>query len=196
MADRLASPDDDIKEADQEKETPKTVTAKDTAPSDGVPKNYINPFDDESNMAPDGYPYVFSDIDFELKRNPRLFAGFDTMVVDMHTQSKSEIGRVWLYKRWKTWQHLVTQNKREISLELDDNDKEGTRVTAQVNGVTYFVVKGVYGENMLAPFDIYKLFMDSRSQTLAIGQESLLASLSHKLDPVTGLPKDRERLER
>lgn len=190
MADRITSPDENINDESVEKVTPKKVTSNNPL----FPKGYINPFDDEEQESEDSYPFIFSDVDFELKQKPRMFSGFDTSEVDMQSESKSENLRVWQYNRWKTWKYLYELPKTQVVINLEDNEMQGkTRGTVSINGVTFYIMKGIYVD---APIDVAEMIKTSQNQTNAAGRKSLLESLSQKLDPVTGSPKDVTRLER
>jgi hypothetical protein len=201
MTDRITSPDENISDEEVVKETPKKVL------SPLYPKDYTNPFEDPdqypNHEADDTYPYIFSDVDFELKQRPRLFNGFEdpkiqeqieAIISDPTNTSKSGIERIWQYGRWKTWKYLYELSTREVVINLEENEQPGkARGTVSINGVTFYILKGVY---ISAPVDVAEMIKVSQKQTNAAGQQSLLASLSLKLDPVTGLPKDLTRLER
>lgn len=203
MDDRITSPDENVSDESQEevKKAPKKVS------NPLYPKDYTNPFDDPeqypNHEAEDTYPYIFSDVDFELFQRPRLFNGFEdpkiqeqieSVIHDTSNISKSGIERVWQYSRWKTWKYLYELSTTQVVINLEDNETQGkARGTVSINGVTFFILKGVYME---MPVDIAEVIKVSQKQTNAAGQQSLLVSLSQKLDPKTGLPKDPTRLER
>lgn len=199
MSDRIVSQEEDLSEEIEEK-TEKPQKPADTNPL--FPKGYVNPFDDPDNEAEDNYPFIFSDVDFDLKQSPRIFAGFEKPEIRKEIEeaikgdemSKSANNRIWQYTRWKTWKYLYELPKREAVLNLSDNEEAGkARGTVRINGVTFWILKGTY---IPMPSDIAEMIKVSQNQTNMAGKKSLLTSLSQKLDPVTGLPKDRNRLER
>lgn len=193
---RITSPDENIREEDQEITDTEEVTEEKPQTKYGqeVPQDYKNVFDIKEMQSPiSHYPIVFTDIDFELKQNPRLFAGFSNLKVNPDTESKSEIERLWMYNRWKTWLYLIAQPTERIIVNKQETEKAGTYQTAQVNGVTYYIIKNMY---VYVPKDIAKLITDSQNQTDMAGHRSLIDSLANKLDPETGQPKDPMRLER
>lgn len=188
------SPDDNISEELTNASEPQAteepvVEANDT----NIPTDYKNPFDLEDNRAVDTYPFVFCDVDFEIKRSPRLFVGLDKFVIDPKSISKSDTGRIYQHTRWLTWKHLIAQKTLRIILDKEETEKEDARGTVSINGVTYYIIKNVYID---VPEDVANIIMDSQKQTVAVGQQNLVTSLAQKLDPVTGMPKDSSRLER
>ena len=151
----------------------------------------------EDTLAPDGMPNVFCDVDIELKRAPRLFAGFDELkpedvLGENDTLSKSQGVRAWQYKRWLTWKHLKSQSLDTILVHREESEDEKARGTASINGVTYYIIKELY---LKVPHDIAQLIATSQGETMQAGQSELISSLPKKIDPVTGAPKDPSRLE-
>ena len=191
MTDKLTPWDENIN-GEKTEPSNKEKTSVSTVSDPTMPPNYINPFDSD-NLAPDSYPYFFADIDFELKQKPRMFSGFDKMKVDINSESKSENARIWQYNRWRTWKFHYSQPFKTVVMTREDNEPADSRGTVSVNGVVYYILKGVEVE---VPEDIKDMILTSQSQTSIAGRQSLVSSLSKKLDPVTGLPKDSTRLER
>lgn len=191
MAKRITSSDESINE-DQDEELQPSKPRKGQPDPKCLPKGYVNPFDDPEQDA-DGYPYVFTDIDFEIKQAPHKFDGFENEKVNLHSESKSENERIWQYTRWKTWIYLEEQEKVTVVMQRADNDKETERGTVQINAVTYYILKGV---EVYVPKDVKEMILTSQNQTSMAGRQNLVTSLARKLDPVTGLPKDPTRLER
>lgn len=190
MANKITAPGENTNAGNTTKAT-KRIQASPSV----MPENYINPFDDPEQNA-DGYPYVFSDIDFELKQAPNKFDGFDKLdeeISKLDKNSKSQNERIWQYKRWKTWLYLENTPKVPVVMIRGDNEKEDARGTVQINAVTYYILKGV---EVYVPSDVKEQILNSQNQTSIAGRQNLIASLARKLDPVTGLPKDPNRLER
>lgn len=157
---------------------------------DNLPANDSVP---EDELAADGLPLVFCDVDMDLKKSPHMFDGFEDLKPQTDdTISKSEVDRVWQYNRWKTWKYLKSQKTRTIIIDREENEDDKARGTASINGVTYYIIKGTYVD---VPMDIGKLIETSQGATAAAGQDELVSNISRKIDPVTGAPKDPTRLE-
>ena len=123
-----------------------------------------------------------------------MFKGFERLSgFDVDNVSKSESERVYQYTRWKTWKYFNEQPKETIIINPEDSESDRARGTASVNGVTFYIIKGVYVE---VPKDIAKLIRESQGQTAAIGTAELVSGIGRKIDPVTGSAKDPARLER
>ncbi|MDE2026763.1 MAG: hypothetical protein KGJ07_09830 [Patescibacteria group bacterium] len=160
------------------------------------PEGYVNPFDDKENTAPDGYPFIFSDADFELKRNPERFNEASKLKVTdemRRTNSKTIANRIYQYDRWRIWKFTFEQKREQYMVRPFENDKPDARATVSINGVTWYILKGY---DMYMPVNIKEMLMVADGAKTVDGRESLIASLSRKLDPETGLPKDPTRLER
>lgn len=192
MSNRISS-DDSISEEIKEEEPQRKII---TFPE--YPKDYSNPFDDDpTNFAPDNRPFVFTDIDFILKQTPRFYKGFEKIIItkeDRNTASKSQVERLWQYDRWRLWKIYSEMEQETVIVNLGETENPDYRFTVQINSVTWYIYKNF---EVLVPKEIKNRILISQRQTsMANRAPSLLEYLSKQIDPQTGLPKDRTRLDR
>jgi len=181
-----------ISQADDSRELQQTSKPQTQVSYPEMPEDYSNPFNDKHQIMEDGYPMVFSDIDWEFLHNPRYFAGMEKIVYKQ-SESKSEIIQLYKYTRWKTWKYLEEQPKQSVVMTKSEDEEEFARGTVSINGVIYFILKG---EEVFVPLDVKTMILTCQKQTGAAGRRDLVSSIGLKLDPKTKLPKDPSRLDK